>query len=144
MTMGVNHLGHFYLTSLLWEKIKISNHPRIINVSSLLAHKQPKGEKDTFIIDLDDMNYDKDFDHNLAYSRSKLANILFARQLQANMDKSGIKGLSLSLHPGVIVTELAREFGIKLTIMKIVFCLFIALCTKSPIQGAQTTLYLVL
>ncbi len=53
-------------------------------------------------------------------------------------------GFAYSLHPGVIMTEIAREFGLKVNILKVIFWPLIALCFKSYKEGAQTTLYLVL
>lgn len=144
MTMGVNHLGHFYLTYLLWSLIKLSPKPRIINVSSLLAHKKPK-EKGDCIIDFEDLNYEKTpYDRGLAYARSKLANILFTKQLQAKMDYAKMKGWALAIHPGMIATELTRELGPSFRIMKTIFWPIFKLRSKTPIQGAQTTLYLTL
>jgi NAD(P)-dependent dehydrogenase (short-subunit alcohol dehydrogenase family) len=53
MQIGVNHFGHFYLTYLLWEKLKMYGHPRIINVSST-AHKN-RGK--SFDIDFNDISF---------------------------------------------------------------------------------------
>ena len=75
MQMGVNHLGHFYLTYLLWAQIKEAGNPRIINVSSL-AHKERFSNSR---IDFDDINFEKGYGSYLAYSRSKKANVLFAK-----------------------------------------------------------------
>jgi len=107
MDMGVNHLGHFYLTYLLWGLIRKADKPRIINVSSN-AH----GFDGYFLgngkLDFEDMNYVNNYKANVAYSRSKIANILFTRELQAKMDWVGMYGYTYSLHPGVILTDLAR------------------------------------
>lgn len=138
MNMGTNHLGHFYLTYLLWDHIKKVEKPRIINVSSL-AHKG-RGFSGGFGIDFNDLNqFDKE-----AYGRSKLANVLFTRELQHRMDNAGVQGLSLTLHPGVIMTEVFRDFGVYFTVFKLLFWPLILLCFKTPEQGAQTTLYLIL
>ena len=75
MQMGVNHLGHFYLTYLLWDHIKKAGSPRIINVSSL-AHKE---RFESSKINFDDINFEKGYGSYLAYSRSKKANILFSK-----------------------------------------------------------------
>ena len=72
MQFGVNHLGHFLLTNLLIDLLKRSAPSRVVNVSSN-AHR---GE-----IDLDDLNSEKSYSRVGAYSNSKLANILFTREL---------------------------------------------------------------
>ena len=103
MHMGVNHLGHFYLTYLLWKLIKTSN-PRIINVASE-AHRGFGYPKYNAKIDFNDMSYkDSAFKWTFAYTRSKIANILFTRKLQVKMKEKGIKGLTFSLEPGVVTT----------------------------------------
>lgn len=76
--MGVNHFGHFYLTSLLWDKINKSKNPRIINVSSE-AHKGFGFPKSNLPIDFSDINYLKGYNPGVAYGRSKAANILFTK-----------------------------------------------------------------
>lgn len=71
MQIGINHFGHFYLTSLLWEKLKNSAHPRIINLSSI-AHKDHE-------INFDDISFERTkYEGYVAYSRSKLASVIFA------------------------------------------------------------------
>jgi NAD(P)-dependent dehydrogenase (short-subunit alcohol dehydrogenase family) len=81
MHYGVNHLGHFYLTYLLWDKIIKSDFFRIINVSSL-AHKRVLGFLSEPITDYKNINFDiKPYNKDLAYSRSKLYNVLFTKCL---------------------------------------------------------------
>ena len=80
MQWGVNHLGHFYLTSLLWSKISASPFFRVINVSSL-AHKRLLGFFKEPKPDWDNIDYIKNYDPNTAYSSSKLYNVLFTKSL---------------------------------------------------------------
>ena len=105
MTMGVNHLGHFYLTHLLWKLLKAADRPRIINVSS----EGHRGNKNVGAIDFDDMNLNHNFEGSTAYMRSKMANVLFAKELQAKMREAGLQGSAFSLHPGVIASDIGRD-----------------------------------
>ena len=82
MQLGVNHIGHFLLTNLLLDVLKVSAPSRIVNISSS-AHKRGR-------IKLDDLNSDKNYEPGEAYAQSKLANILFTKEL-ANK----LKGLIL-------------------------------------------------
>ncbi|MEB3071521.1 oxidoreductase [[Mycobacterium] vasticus] len=93
---GVNHLGHFALTGLLLDRIG----DRVVTVSSI-AHKQtPK-------FWIDDLNYSNRFyQRNLAYAQSKLANLMFARDLQQRLVAAGSPLRSYCVHPGVSGTEL--------------------------------------
>ncbi|KAL8622957.1 Retinol dehydrogenase 13 [Nucella lapillus] len=132
MQLGVNHMGHFLLTMLLLDKLKSSAPSRIINVSSL-AHTRGK-------INFDDLNSAKAYDSGTAYSQSKLANVLFTRELAKKLQNSGVT--VNALHPGVVKTELLRHMTIaKSTVSRTVFSPIAWVLFKTPIQGAQTTLY---
>jgi retinol dehydrogenase 12 len=143
MTMGVNHLGHFYLTYLLWGHIKLAEQPRVINVSSM-GHRGSGLAKEFKTIDFGDFNFEKGFNSSAAYSRSKMANILFTRQLQAKMDAANFNGASCCLHPGVIATDMVRDLGVFAPILKTLLFPITFIFFKTPLQGAQTTLHLTL
>jgi NAD(P)-dependent dehydrogenase (short-subunit alcohol dehydrogenase family) len=100
--MGTNHLGHFALTGHLLSLLKATPNPRVVTVSSL-AHKQWKISFDNNLCERE-----RSYNRFRAYARSKLANLLFAYQLQRNFDAHGIKCLSLAAHPGASHTNLGR------------------------------------
>uniref|UniRef100_UPI00398F3E70 retinol dehydrogenase 14a n=1 Tax=Pristiophorus japonicus TaxID=55135 RepID=UPI00398F3E70 len=131
MQFGVNHLGHFLLTNLLLELLKRSAPSRIVVVSSKLYKY---GE-----INFDDLNSEKSYNKSFGYSRSKLANILFTRELAKHLEDTEVT--ANVLHPGIVRTNLGRHIDIPLIgqpIFKMVSWAFF----KTPEQGAQTSLYL--
>lgn len=99
--IGVNHLGHFYLTGLLFPIIKNTENARIVNISSL-AHLSGR-------IDLNSFNYEegKSYEKMKAYAQSKLANLLFTKELSRKLIGNNIK--VLAAHPGVSNTNLSRH-----------------------------------
>lgn len=130
--IGVNHLGHFLLTHQLLDYLKASTPSRIVNISSI-AHARG-------FIDTSDFNSEKSYDPKKAYEQSKLANVLFTRELSKRLEGTGVT--ANSLHPGIVDTELMRHMGIvnsffgKITVKPILW-----LFTKRPKAGAQTSLY---
>ena len=128
MQFGVNHLGHFLLTNLLIDLLKRSAPSRVVNVSSN-AHR---GE-----IDLDDLNSEKSYSRVGAYSNSKLANILFTRELSRRLEGTGVT--ANSLHPGAVQTELGRPLGPAIIAWLLIPT--VGLILKSARQGAQTSIY---
>lgn len=129
-TFGTNHLGHFYLTSLLIDVLRKSAPSRIINVSSAL-HKSGK-------MHWDDLMLEKKHSMLDAYNQSKLANNLFTKGLQRRVEKDNIK--VVSLHPGVIKTELGRNL-VQEKSCKNSFILFVVGLFQKPVEdGIQTTL----
>mmetsp|Transcript_9394 Transcript_9394/g.13905 ORF Transcript_9394/g.13905 Transcript_9394/m.13905 type:complete len:352 (-) Transcript_9394:30-1085(-) len=134
LQMGTNHFGHFLLTMLLLDNL-IDNDARIINVSSL-AHTL--GSK---TIRFDDFHNDgSSYSTNELYSQSKLANILFSKALQRYISKSypKWKGLVVSLHPGVVNTDLMRHYNV---VLQFVARNFLYGLFKTPWSGCQTTLH---
>jgi len=92
LQFGTNHLGHFLLTMLLLDKLKASpSQARIINVSS---YAYIDGQ-----IHFDDIFLDQNYNPMVSYSQSKLANILFTRELSRRLKETNIK--TFSLHPGL-------------------------------------------
>lgn len=99
MQIGTNHMGPFLLTNLLLDLMKKSGASRIINVSSMV-HTSGKLNKE-------DLNSEKSYSKMGAYSQSKLANILFTRELAKRLEKSIVT--VNSLHPGAVKTDLQRH-----------------------------------
>ncbi len=100
--LGVNHYGHFLLCGLLFERIDASK-GRIVVVASE-GHKM--GLK---TIKFDDMNWDNDYNANHAYSQSKLAQMMFAYELQ-NRVKAANKSVEVFVcHPGSSNTSLIND-----------------------------------
>ncbi|XP_015668544.1 retinol dehydrogenase 14 [Protobothrops mucrosquamatus] len=131
MQFGVNHLGHFLLTNLLLGLLKSSAPSRIVVVSSKLYKY---GE-----INFDDLNSELSYNKSFAYSRSKLANILFSRELARRIENTGV-AVNV-LHPGMVRTNLGRYIHIPL-LAKPLFSLVSWAFFKSPSEGAQTIVYL--
>ena len=132
MQIGVNHMGHFLLTNLLLDLLKSSTPSRIIVLSSL-AHIWGQ-------INKDDLNSEKSYNKYKAYSQSKLANVLFTRELAKRLAGTGVT--VNAVHPGVVKTELGR-YMIHSTVRKIINP-FLYFFFKTPTSGAQTTLALAL
>ncbi|WP_409298919.1 oxidoreductase [Peribacillus sp. SCS-26] len=100
LQFGTNHLGHFALTGLLLPLIEKTRESRVITLSSL-AHR--KGE-----IDFHNLEGQKGYRAMKFYGQSKLANLLFALELDERFKKHGIQAKSIACHPGIAVTNLFK------------------------------------
>lgn len=109
---GVNHLGHFYLTQLLTDKIKASAPSRVVIVSSS-ANSQTLGSSG---IDFNNLNAEKHYSPATVYGQSKLANILHAKELQRRFDAEGVDVLVTSIHPGNVDTALTRHVSFSMAL----------------------------
>lgn len=131
MQIGTNHLGHAYLTRLLLPKLKAQTEKSRVVVLSSEGHNMG-------CIDLDDLNYSKrSYSQWGAYGQSKLANILFSKELARRLNEEGLgdKIVTYSLHPGVIQTNLTRHMGAQKIMMSMMKPIL-----KSIPQGAATTI----
>lgn len=99
MQVGTNHLGHFALTGRLLPLMERNPGARIVTVASL-AHKMG-------LIDLDDLNWDsRKYDKWKAYGQAKLANLVFAHELDRRLKAAGAEAISVAAHPGFAATNL--------------------------------------
>ena len=132
-TFGVNHLGPFYLTSLLLERLQASAPARVITVASkAYTMAGPRG------LDFDDLQNRRRYDALQAYGRSKLANIYFAQELARRLAGSGVT--SNVLHPGVVASRFGRDGDMSGPVGWMTW-LILAL-GLSPASGARTSLHL--
>ncbi len=92
LQFATNHLGHFLLTALLVDLIPDHSASRIVTLSSL-AHKGAK-------IYFDDLSCDNQNDAGAGYGQSKLANLIFADELNRRLKRRGSKIIALAVHPG--------------------------------------------
>lgn len=124
---GINHVGHFLLTTELLDLMGEGS--RIVNVASG-AHKTGK-------IHFDDINLHKGFNVFKAYSQSKLANVLFTRELARRVKDRGIT--VNCCHPGAVATNIGidRDTGFGRTVTRLLKPFF-----QTPAQGASTAIFL--
>ncbi|MBT3161351.1 SDR family NAD(P)-dependent oxidoreductase [Streptomyces sp. CHA1] len=129
LQFGTNHLGHFALTNLLLPRIR----GRVVTVASL-GHRIGS-------LDFTDLQWErKPYRPNAAYAQSKLANLLFAAELQRRLTRAGSPVISTAAHPGISSTNLMRaerkpSFGLRFEKF------LVGLVAQSAEEGALPTLY---
>jgi NAD(P)-dependent dehydrogenase (short-subunit alcohol dehydrogenase family) len=131
-TFGVNHLGHFYLTSLLLPRLRAGAPSRVVNVTSVGHHAARRGMR------FDDLQSERHYEAMEAYCRAKLANVLFTRELARRTPPAELT--VNAVHPGSVRSRFGMDgdltgvmgFGIKLA----------RPFEITPRRGARTSLYL--
>lgn len=131
-TFGVNHLGPFLLTQLLLDRLRASAPSRIVSVSSV-GHRFARG------MNWDDLQAERGYDSAVAYGQSKLANILFTRELARRLPANQVT--ANACHPGSVRTGLGRDGDATGVIGLVAFGLLRPFYL-SPARGARTPIYL--
>jgi len=132
LQFGTNHIGHFALTAQLLPLLRKSPGARVVTVSSIASRAGT--------INFNDLQSESSYNPMKAYNQAKLANLMFAFELQRQSEKNGWGILSMAAHPGVsrtnlLITGAGRWSGpgIMRTFLPFLF--------QSPAQGALPTLY---
>ncbi len=135
MQLGTNHLGHFALTGLLLERLAATPGARVVTVSSLVHHFGA--------IRFDDLHGERRYAPWPAYFQSKLANLLFTRELARRAEVAGVELSSVACHPGYASTNL-QTAGARVVEGKLearLMALGNGLFAQSAEQGALPTVY---
>ncbi len=132
LQLGTNHLGHFALTGLLLARLLATPGARVVTVSST-AHKFGR-------IDFDDLQSERSYRRWPAYGQSKLANLLFALELDRRLRTAGADLLSVAAHPGYAATNL--QFAVTPSrIERFGSVILNRIYAQSAERGARPTLY---
>jgi NAD(P)-dependent dehydrogenase (short-subunit alcohol dehydrogenase family) len=132
LQFGTNHLGHFALTGLLLPKLLASSSPTVVTVSSQV-HRRGN-------INLDDLQGQRSYDRWAAYGQSKLANLMFAFELDRRSQQAGLNLRSLAAHPGWAATNL-QSAGPAFPPERVFMAIANRLYAQSAEMGALPILY---
>jgi retinol dehydrogenase 12 len=138
---GVNHIGHFYLTSKLLPLLRKSSYARVINLSSIASYIFPSHKVG---FDLENWDCRKGYDRWVRYGESKLCNLLHAKEITKREAAIGSPVVAYSVHPGYIAeTGLMRFFNVQVLLHTMIFprSWVLAFDMKNTQQGIATTLY---
>ncbi len=124
MIFATNHLGHFTLTAGLIKLLLLTPGSRIVTVSSIAHFKG--------IICFDDINSKSLYIRKEAYRQSKLANLLFAYELDRRLKEKGSSTLSIAVHPGISSTKIVKLPNIIDKLKDLVL--------MNPVKGAMPTM----
>lgn len=125
MQFGVNHLGHFLLTTLLLDNVMAAPAGRIVVVSSIM-HWLGR-------IDFGSFEGEKRYNPVVAYAQSKLANVLFTQELARRLAHTRVR--VNALHPGGVDTGIARDLP---AFMQKIY----SMSTITPEKGARSSVFL--
>jgi NAD(P)-dependent dehydrogenase (short-subunit alcohol dehydrogenase family) len=132
--LGVNHFGHFALTGLLLKALLKTPGSRVVTVSSL-AHR-------TAELDLEDLDYERrPYKTTKVYSQTKLANLLFSRELGRRLEAAGASTLSVAAHPGLTNSNLFLSALRNSKVLRAIFDKSISWIGQNCVHGARPTLY---
>lgn len=131
LQLGTNHLGHFALTGLLLDRLQATPGARVVTLSSG-AHRIGR-------IDFDDLQGERRYNRWRRYGQSKLANLLFALELDRRLRAAGSQLLSVAAHPGYAATHLQSAAAPAADRLFMKFTN--ALVAQSAEMGALPTLY---
>lgn len=131
LQFGTNHLGHFALTSHLLPLLMATPLSRIVSVSSIAARRGS--------IDFRNLDGSRGYNPMTFYRQSKLANLLFAVELQHRLESAGSSAISVLCHPGISVTNLLSRGSGKETTR--VLKMLMGIVAQSAEKGALPTLY---
>lgn len=129
MTLALNHLSYFLLTDRLLPLLKVAARSRIVNVASD-AHRGGR-------INVDDIQFRRNYSGWRAYQQSKLANILFTYELARRLEGTGVT--ANALHPGFVRTRFFQDFTGRVGFMIKLGARLVAI---GPEAGARTSIYL--
>ena len=134
LQLGTNHLGHFALTGHLLERLLKQPNSRIVTISSVVAH--------IGWMWFDDLMSQRWYNRWLAYGQSKLANLLFALELQRRLLAVNATTLSVAAHPGGSNTNLQYTgVGLDNSLFQKLLMLLFNPFLQSPKMGALPQLY---
>ena len=136
LQLGTNHIGHAALTWLLMPALRSGPHARVVTVSSLLHQRGG--------LDVTDLNFERrGYNGWAAYSQSKIANLLFAFELDRRARAAGLDLLSVAAHPGLSDTELTSNMMLSRgsALLAQVADFFTGLVAQSAEHGALPLLY---
>jgi NAD(P)-dependent dehydrogenase (short-subunit alcohol dehydrogenase family) len=131
LQLGTNHLGHFALTGLLLDSVERSDSGRVVTLSS----NEHKGGR----IDFEDLQMEDDYSPRGSYQRSKLANAVFATELDRRLRAAGSSTISVFAHPGYSATNLQSTGPTGPA--KALMAISNRIIAQSPERGALPTLY---
>ncbi len=142
LQLDANHMGHFYLTSQLMDRLDQTDETRVVNISSLA------GKHEVADIYWDNINFENGAYESgrefmglkgmTAYSQSKFANLLFTLELKDRLEAAGKNIKSIAAHPGASNTDLKRNMKKHLQILAPIIGRFMNI--SKPEQGAESFL----
>ncbi len=129
MTLALNHLGYFHLTSQVIGLLKEADQGRVVNVASA-AHARMK-------LDMSDLQMERNYSGWIAYGRSKLANIHFTHELARRLE--GTRVTANCLHPGFVASSFGNNNG---SIFRLLIGAAKRIAAIPESEGAKTSLHL--
>ena len=138
LSFAIAHLGHFRLTHMLWPLLEAASAARIVSISSLVQRQAR--------INLDDLSWQHQYVPIHAYQQTKLACLLFARELQRRLGSVGHRISSYAAHPGVCRTQIGRnrprsvEDSVQQRIATTALTVGLRYIGQSPVAGARSVI----